>query len=90
MDDSVEGHSASGVVHIDGDSPRIGGRDGGEVQPFVIVEDRVTAVRTQKAPRLLILSKLAVETAAMSPDLFVCHRNANPSCPLHLPVTATS
>lgn len=63
-------------------------RDGGDVYPNVIVKGRVAFIRTNKTPRLIILSKPAFGTA--STNSFIGHRNINLSSPPHFPVTVTS
>ncbi|XP_044206761.1 uncharacterized protein LOC122981945 [Thunnus albacares] len=94
--DSVEGQNASRTVHIHyysvrgrgGEEEGVGrGRDG---CAYPIVTDMVTKSRAVQSPGLIIKSKQTVRTVSFPADPSVRHCYKNSSCPLYLPVTATS
>ncbi|KAK6291264.1 hypothetical protein J4Q44_G00380300, partial [Coregonus suidteri] len=88
--DSVEGQSAGWPVQIHSYSV---GAGGGDVygSGLIIVTGRVTVVRAEQTPGLVIVSKPTVITPSSPADSFICHSYINPSpTPLYLPVTAPS
>ena len=93
---SIEGQSSSWPVQIHSYYVGAGGADvyGSEI---IIVTCRVTVVRAEQTPGLVIVSKPTVlNPSSFSPvDSFICHSYISPSpnpvpTPLYLPVTAPS
>uniref|UniRef100_G3NAL7 Uncharacterized protein n=1 Tax=Gasterosteus aculeatus TaxID=69293 RepID=G3NAL7_GASAC len=73
--DSVEGQRASRTVHIHCYSTRGGGGGGGggDACYCLIVTDRVTSIRADQTPGLIIVSKHTVSTVSFPPDSSVTH-----------------
>ena len=70
--DSVEGQSASRTVHIHCYSVRDRGGEGGDGCSSLIVTDRVTFIRAEQTPGLIIVSKCTV-TVSSPADSSVTH-----------------
>ncbi|KAK6291516.1 hypothetical protein J4Q44_G00382820, partial [Coregonus suidteri] len=88
--DSVEGQSAGWPVQIHSYSV---GAGGGDVygSGLLIVTGRVTVVRAEQTPGLVITSNPTVITPSSPADSFICHSYISLSpTPLYLPVTAPS
>jgi len=104
--DSVEGQSASRMIHIDSDSTRdksgggkdIGGGDegggggggGGDIHISLLVPEKVTAIRAEETPGLVIVAQQTQRAFSLSTDAPVGHPNGELPTPLDLPVEATS
>ncbi|KAK6291402.1 hypothetical protein J4Q44_G00381680 [Coregonus suidteri] len=82
--DSVEGQSAGWPVQIHSYSVGAGGGDVyGSV--LIIVPGRVTVVRADQTPGLVIVSKPTVITPSSPADSFICHSYISPSLHSTLP-----
>lgn len=84
---AVKGQNTCCVVQVHAYPGGVGGVDG-----FVhaVVPGRVTCVRAQEAPGLVVVSQQAQRAFALPADAFVGHADGELPAPLDLPVEAAS